>query len=188
MCSRFLEGALGLALCALLLGGCEREQRDFTGPQPDTSGPAPSLADLQPGSLTAQPRDPRGAIYENNAYHIGQGQNLFRWMNCSGCHANGGGDSGPALMDDEWRYGGDIDHIFASIDQGRPNGMPSFRGKLPPEQIWELAAYVRTLSDNVRKDAVPSRKEGLSTTPPLTQKEPEPPKSTDAASTQDPQK
>lgn len=188
MCSRFLERVLAVALCATLMAACEREKRDFAGPQPNSGGPGPSLVGLQPGGVTEQPRDPRGVVYENNAYHISQGQNLFRWMNCTGCHANGGGDSGPALMDDEWRYGGDIDHIFASIDQGRPNGMPSFRGKLPPEQIWELAAYVRTLGGNVRKDAVPSRNEGMSAIPPLTQKEPAAPKPADPSATQEPQK
>jgi cytochrome c oxidase cbb3-type subunit 3 len=187
MYSRFLEVAVMAACIALTLGGCERENRDFTGPQPP-GGPAPPLVGLQPGTPSPVPPDPRGARYENNAYHIGQGQNLFRWMNCNGCHANGGGDAGPALMDGEWRYGGDIDHIYASIDQGRPNGMPSFRGKIPPEQIWQLAAYVRSLSGNIRKDAVPSRSEGMSATPPLTRRESEPPKGGDPAPNQEPQR
>ena len=51
---------------------------------------------------------------------------------------------GPPLMDDEWRYGGRIDQIAASIAEGRPNGMPSWRGKLTDDQIWKLAAYVRS--------------------------------------------
>ena len=68
--------------------------------------------------------------YENNAFHISRGQRLFRWFNCNGCHANGGGGMGPALMDDEWRYGGSIEQIYATIIEGRPNGMPSFRGKI----------------------------------------------------------
>jgi cytochrome c oxidase cbb3-type subunit 3 len=186
MSSRFLEGWLVAASCLWLLAGCEREKRDFGNAPPPPMGPAPVLS-MRAGSAVSPAPDPRGAIYTNNAYHIGQGQNLFRWMNCTGCHANGGGDAGPALMDAQWRYGGDIDHIYASIDQGRPNGMPSFRGKLPPEQIWQLAAYVLSLSGNVRKDAVPSRSEGMSAIPPLTQKEPESPRSGDPASNQEPQ-
>lgn len=178
---------LALLACVLLLTACEREQRDFQGPAP-SGGPTPRVSHLQPGTPVPELADPRGAIYENNAYHIGQGQNLFRWMNCTGCHANGGGDAGPALMDAQWRYGGDIDHIYASIDQGRPNGMPSFRGKLPPEQIWELAAYVRALAGNVRKDAVPARSEGMSSVPPLTQEKPVPPRSSDPAPNQEPQR
>ena len=52
---------------------------------------------------------------------------------------------GPPLIDDKWIYGSDPDQIFATIMQGRPNGMPSFRGKIPDYQVWQLAAYVRSL-------------------------------------------
>ena len=81
---------------------------------------------------------------------------------------------GPPLMDDEWRYGGRIDQIAASIAEGRPNGMPAWRGKLTNDQIWDLAAYVRTLSGQPSKDAVSSRAEGMSNTAPasLTPREP----------------
>jgi hypothetical protein len=50
--------------------------------------------------------------------------------NCSGCHGQGGGGMGPALMDDKWRYGSDPANIYATIVQGRPNGMPAFGGHL----------------------------------------------------------
>ena len=75
---------------------------------------------------------------------------------------------GPALMDDEWRYGGRIDQIATTIAEGRPNGMPAWRGKLTEDQIWKLAAYVRTLSGLPSKDVVGSRTEGMSTTTPQT--------------------
>jgi cytochrome c oxidase cbb3-type subunit 3 len=185
MCSRFRDQCALVLLLLATVCACDREKREFAAPAPS---PSPAFAGLQPGDRLALASSPAGARYENNAYHIGQGQNLFRWMNCTGCHANGGGDIGPALMDDEWRYGGDIDHIFASIDQGRPNGMPAFRGKIPPEQIWELAAYVRSLAGNVRKDAVPSRAEGMSAIPPLTREKPKPPRAADPASEQEPQR
>jgi cytochrome c oxidase cbb3-type subunit 3 len=53
---------------------------------------------------------------------------------------------GPALMSGQWRYGGRIDQIYASIAQGRPNGMPSWQDNLQPQQMWELAAFVKSLS------------------------------------------
>jgi cytochrome c oxidase cbb3-type subunit III len=113
--------------------------------------------------------DSRVALqYEGNAYHIGEGQRLFKWYNCNGCHGNGGGSMGPALMDAQWRYGGSLGQIRATIEQGRPNGMPSFAGKIPSQQLWQLAAYVRAMSGNVPKDAPPSRREGMSGPPPLT--------------------
>jgi cytochrome c oxidase cbb3-type subunit 3 len=81
---------------------------------------------------------------------------------------------GPPLMDDEWRYGGRIDQIAASIAEGRPNGMPAWREKLTQDQIWKLAAYVRSLSGQPSKDAVSSRSEGMSNIAPgsLTPREP----------------
>jgi cytochrome c oxidase cbb3-type subunit 3 len=67
-------------------------------------------------------------------------------MNCTGCHFNGGGGMGPALMSGHWRYGGRIEQIYESIAQGRPNGMPSWQFVLQPQQMWDLAAYVKSLA------------------------------------------
>ena len=53
---------------------------------------------------------------------------------------------GPPLMDQQWIYGGRLDQIYASIVQGRPNGMPSWARKIPDAQIWEIAAFVKSLS------------------------------------------
>jgi cytochrome c oxidase cbb3-type subunit 3 len=102
------------------------------------------LSGLQPGVPvdTTHLANP----YENNAYAISEGQRLFGWYNCAGCHANGGGGMGPPLMDDEWIYGSAPENIYATIVQGRPNGMPSFAGRIPATQIWQLVTYVRTLS------------------------------------------
>ena len=36
-------------------------------------------------------------------------------------------------MDREWIYGGQPANIFATIVEGRPNGMPSWRGRIPDE-------------------------------------------------------
>jgi cytochrome c oxidase cbb3-type subunit 3 len=49
-------------------------------------------------------------------------------------------------MSGYWGYGGQMDQIYESIAQGRPNGMPSWQFVLQPQQIWELAAYVKSLS------------------------------------------
>jgi cytochrome c oxidase cbb3-type subunit 3 len=53
---------------------------------------------------------------------------------------------GPALMSGHWRYGGRIEQIYESITQGRPNGMPSWQFVLQPQQMWDLAAYVKSLA------------------------------------------
>lgn len=169
MSSLFPNKLAGIALVALL-SGCHRDQQQPRGqPLGETVPEAASPDTIFPGGALQPPLDPRAAHYERNAYAIAQGQQLFTWMNCVGCHSHGGGGMGPALMDGKWRYGGRIDQIAASIAQGRPNGMPAWRGKLTSQQIWQLAAYVRSLSGQVRKDAVGARADTMSNTPPQTE-------------------
>jgi cytochrome c oxidase cbb3-type subunit III len=154
-------------VAALALGACDRETRHIKS-KPETGPDPTALSDLYPGGAPPAAKiDARVKEYEGNAYHIAQGQRYYRWFNCNGCHANGGGGMGPALMDADWRYGGDIQHIYATIEQGRPNGMPAFRDKIPETQIWEIAAYVRALNGNVDRLAAPSRSERMQSIPPI---------------------
>jgi cytochrome c oxidase cbb3-type subunit 3 len=64
-------------------------------------------------------------------------------------------------MDDKWIYGYEPANIFQTIVEGRPNGMPSFRNKIPDQQVWMLVAYVQSMSGNVRYDALPSRSDHM---------------------------
>lgn len=159
---RFLLVALLVVLAA-----CEREDREVRpNPVATETDEQISLTTLSPGSAPpVEHRSGLGAQYENNAYHVAQGKKFYSAFNCNGCHANGGGGSGPALMDDRWIYGGSIENIVETIREGRPNGMPSFRGKIPDEQIWEIAAYVLSMSGNLRKDVAPSRNDDLNPHP-----------------------
>ena len=110
----------------------------------------------------------RDRAFDGNAWHIAQGQRLYAWMNCAGCHAHGGGGMGPPLMDDEWRYGASMGEIAQTILDGRPNGMPAFRGRITEDQAWQLAAWVRAMSAQPRQDALPSRADEPANTEPLT--------------------
>jgi cytochrome c oxidase cbb3-type subunit 3 len=110
-------------------------------------------------------RAPMGERYERSAWHVSEGKRLYTWFNCVGCHAHGGGGMGPPLMDDKWIYGGEMQNIAATILQGRPNGMPSFRGRIPEEQVWQLAAYVRSMGRNVPKAAAPGRNDDMQPAP-----------------------
>ena len=83
--------------------------------------------------------------YEDNAYAMTEGQRLYEWFNCSGCHARGGGGIGPALMDDKWKYGKTAGDIYTSIVEGRPDGMPAWGGKIPEYEVWQLVTYVQAL-------------------------------------------
>jgi cytochrome c oxidase cbb3-type subunit III len=166
-------------LCAIALAlasaSCKREERGFrVSPPAARTIETISLSDLQPGSKppTFQVKNE----YEENAYALSEGKRLFDAFNCSGCHFHGGGGIGPPLMDDEWIYGNEPANIFATILEGRPNGMPSFRGKIPDYQVWQLAAYVRSMSGLVSSLAAPGRGDHMQAKPPEQSKEPEQPK------------
>jgi cytochrome c oxidase cbb3-type subunit 3 len=143
MSSRFrieLAFALGLALAA-----CGRSQP--AGPPAGSAVTDAPVSGLIPaGGMPPDQPDPRAAPYYDNADAVVTGMRLYQQMNCGGCHANGGGAIGPALMDETWIYGGRLDQIYNTIYQGRPNGMPAWRGKLGDVQIWQIAAYVRSMS------------------------------------------
>ena len=169
MSSRLRASLPILAAAALMLGACQREEHNSRSkPVGETVPAGESPAPIFPGGTTPPALDARASLYDNNANAIAQGQQLYLQMNCVGCHSHGGGGMGPPLMDDEWRYGGRIDQIATTIAEGRPNGMPSWRGKLTEDQIWELAAYVRSLSGLPSKDAVSSRSESMSAGTPQT--------------------
>jgi cytochrome c oxidase cbb3-type subunit 3 len=113
--------------------------------------------------------------YGKNAYALGQGQKLFHRMNCVGCHFHGGGGIGPALIDDEWIYGSDPAQIYRTIVEGRPNGMPSFNGKLDNQQVWQLVAYVRSLSGLEGTTSSASREDHMFLSPNLATRSPQKP-------------
>ena len=168
---------LALILVLLVLAGCEREDREYR-PDPMGTETHEEIAQtvLSPGDAPPVERPSGlGAQYVSNAYHVSQGKKWFAAFNCNGCHANGGGGSGPPLMDDRWSYGGKIENIVQSIREGRPNGMPSWRGKITDEQIWELAAYVLSMSGNVSSDVAPGRNDDLAAKPPENTMSSEPP-------------
>lgn len=78
---------------------------------------------------------------------LGTGAKLFISYNCIDCHgADGAGAMGPSFQDGRWHFGGSSGAVFESIYQGRPEGMPSWGGRIADDQIWMLTAYVRSLA------------------------------------------
>jgi cytochrome c oxidase cbb3-type subunit III len=152
------------AVAIIGLVACEREERRFSE-MPPTATPTMMtvVSELQPGSAIVRTKIEEP--YGDNAWAVSEGQRLFNQMNCSGCHANGGGAIGPALMDDEWIYGSAPQQIFASIAEGRPNGMPAWEYALSSQQIWELVAYVRSLSGLEPKGARSGRSDHMMVRP-----------------------
>jgi cytochrome c oxidase cbb3-type subunit 3 len=147
-----------LAICAaLLLSGCNQSPQKESGLNANQDQHLTvALVTLSPGGTPPVTESTnKGEAYAKDPQKIGDGKQLFTQMNCVGCHSHGGGGMGPPLTkpQNEWIYGDSIENIVSTVREGRPKGMPSFRGKLPDDQIWEVAAYVHSLVDGAPQPA-----------------------------------
>lgn len=156
MCSRCRNRVVTAAVAIMLATGCRREARNLR-PAPASVavfGDAAVESTLQPGGvIPATVLNPS----HGNAYDISEGQRLYDWYNCSGCHLNGGGGIGPPLIKTNWTYGGEPANLFDTIVKGRPNGMPTWGGRIPEYQIWQIVAYVRSMNNQQPQSATPKR-------------------------------
>jgi cytochrome c(L) len=86
--------------------------------------------------------------YTGNAEAIQAGRTLYLQNGCSACHgAGGGGGMGPALLDDEWKFGSDDRTLFQLIKGEIPQQtMPAtFGSVLKDDEIWKIIAFIRSL-------------------------------------------
>jgi cytochrome c oxidase cbb3-type subunit 3 len=144
------------------LTACKTEQRNVN-PEPAMRATfvAARESPILPGGPV--PQVILNSPSEGKAYDISEGQRLFEWYNCSGCHSHGGGGMGPPLMNKNFIYGSEPDNIFDTIMKGRPHGMPSWGGRIPEYQIWQIVAYVRSLSGQEPSFAAPARSDHMET-------------------------
>jgi cytochrome c oxidase cbb3-type subunit 3 len=145
---------------AVVAAACQREARPFVSELPVAN--ARTLTPVLSQNFAGPPPPaPDYSPFQHNAYGTAEGKRLFDFYNCSGCHSHGGGGMGPALMDDKWIYGSRPANIFETIVEGRPNGMPSFRNKIPDAQVWELVAYIQSMSGLETIDVLPGRSDHM---------------------------
>lgn len=158
--------AIACCCSILLVSACQREKRDIR-PEPARLalfGDAARESPLRPGG----PVQPQAVVinpYNGSAYDITEGQRLFDWYNCSGCHSHGGGGIGPPLIKKNWIYGGEPENLFDTIVKGRPNGMPSWGGRIPEYQIWQIIAFVRSMNGEQPKSATAGRADMIQPSP-----------------------
>jgi cytochrome c oxidase cbb3-type subunit 3 len=153
---------------AIVFVACEREARRFDDGAALNAFTPNAASKLYAGGSASAFDNPtlelavsKGQRYQQNAWAVNEGKRWFTWFNCVGCHGQGGGGSGPALMDEHWIYGGGVADIAHSIVFGRPNGMPSYGGKLTQQQVFEIAAYVRSLSGSLPMDVASGRNDNM---------------------------
>jgi cytochrome c oxidase cbb3-type subunit 3 len=154
-----LRLCVSILLCLLAFSACKREQRQFTTPPATFKAYDVTMSDIRPG-VGGMPQ-PVSNPADQHAFDANEGKRLFTQYNCSGCHFNGGGGIGPPLMDEKWIYGERPENIYSTIVEGRPNGMPSFRQKIPDNQVKQLVAYVQSMSGQLRKDVAPTRNDSM---------------------------
>lgn len=109
---------------ALALAGCSREKRVIDVEQPLTD----------PVGMS----DPRIAQFAANAFQISQGGRYFSWYGCGDCHGAGK----PSDLADFRKRPVPFDETYRAIASHQ-----GYVGRIPTEQRWQLAAYVRQLPD-----------------------------------------
>ena len=138
--SRFL-------LAAGAVTGCQREERDTRPYSRLGDGDQPvAVTTLEPGGQRPDTSDSKAGEFEANAFHMAEGKRLFLLvqllrMPCQWRRRNGPCSDGRKMDLRQL----DREASTPRFVDGRPNGMPTFRNKIPDDQIWEISAYVRSL-------------------------------------------
>ena len=146
-----MNRALALVLITLMLAACKRTKAPETYHVTSLSETRDTTMRLRPGPEKQQvdPEVTKSLLinnpFEGDRKAIQEGRRMYNWMNCKGCHGEGGGGIGPTLWDDQWKYGGRGKDIAESILFGRPDGMPAFVSQLPEDQVWRIVAYVQSM-------------------------------------------
>jgi cytochrome c oxidase cbb3-type subunit 3 len=143
---RFLGRAALLAALGAATYACTTEHAPIERQMPARAG---RMLDVRTSAIQAGPavftptvRNP----FEGNVHAQREGQQLYTWFNCAGCHgAIGGGGMGPPLRDRAWVYGDSAGHIYQSIQLGRPAGMPAFANRISEDHMWKLVTFVQSL-------------------------------------------
>jgi cytochrome c oxidase cbb3-type subunit III len=157
---------LATATVTPVAGGPVPADRGRRGPAQVSAGGAPELVahpdNIQAGLPAQHPLRALANPREHDPRAIEEGKQLFVSYNCADCHGgDGSGGMGPSLQDGRWHFGGTPGEVYESISEGRPDGMPSWGGRINDSQIWALVAYVRTLSSG--KDVTTQTFEGSGT-------------------------
>lgn len=87
-----------------------------------------------------------------SAEELSSGETLFA-ENCAACHGSAGlgdGDQAPAPMpnfaDQKWMAQRSAQDFYSAIVQGVGENMPAFAENFSEQEVWAIAAYLRTLS------------------------------------------
>lgn len=145
----FAAGGLAALSCALLLGGARNGAAQSTSPSQYTAGSShfltvPLVHNI-PGDVGPPPAIKNPVA--NDPAAAERGMTYFAGFNCVGCHApNGAGGMGPSFSTATFKYGDAPENLFLVISHGAPLGMPAWGSVLPEQTIWDLVAYIESIS------------------------------------------
>ena len=89
---------------------------------------------------------PQKNPYTGNAAAIAEGKELYKKMNCYGCHGmQGGGGMGPSLIDEAWKAGDGSDRNLLDQIRNGKGQMPPYKTMVNDDQAWKLIAFIRSL-------------------------------------------
>lgn len=142
----------GAGALALALGAAACQSRDTAAGRTGDSAAAAG-GDTAAGAASAGTGDDIALVqkiamrsFNGSVEAANAGRQAFLDYNCYGCHGGlAGGAMGPSLRDDEWKFGGTDEQIMNSLENGRPAGMPAWKGVATDQELRNIVVYIRSL-------------------------------------------
>jgi cytochrome c oxidase cbb3-type subunit 3 len=93
---------------------------------------------------------------------IDRGKAAYAKANCAQCHlADGKGNIGPNLLDDQFKYGNTMKDMIKTLTYGRKNNqMPAQNKVLTPDEIIDLTVYLVHWNKTAKANGVGHQVEG----------------------------
>jgi len=149
--AKLLTRAVACAAAAAVAAGCGGS--DTKGAEGGAGGGDSAQTTAVGGTLSTNESGYVGEItpiamrtFSGDAQEASAGRGVFLKYNCVGCHGGlAGGAMGPSLRDDEWKFGGTDSAIVNTLVQGRPAGMPAWKGVMTDQEMKQIVTYVRSM-------------------------------------------
>jgi cytochrome c oxidase cbb3-type subunit 3 len=146
---QWVRGSAGVVAAALALAACRGGEDKTAADSATAAGGGAAKVGTTSGDAIDQyegvPKIAQRAFNGDQQAAVAGRQSFIKY-NCYGCHGGlAGGAMGPSLRDDEWKYGGTDEAILASLHQGRPAGMPAWKGVASEEELRNMVVYIRSL-------------------------------------------
>jgi cbb3-type cytochrome c oxidase subunit III len=160
--ARLLQSAAACTLAATVAVGCAKSDANKSGDTAamaagtsagsgtaSTSNVAWNESGTFNGSYTKTFSDVQPVAmrtFSGNQADAVAGRQAFLKYNCVGCHGGlAGGAMGPSLRDTTWKFGGSDEQIMSTLHNGRPAGMPAWKGKIADKELMQIVAYIHSM-------------------------------------------